>query len=92
VYRAADGRYLVISDAHFWKSAVYLLPLKNGGCLGVRYSSATVSLKMLTPRRLAHWSLRKRPLIHMIGASFMQPSVLIGDFPAKSRSGLATYN
>ncbi len=26
----ADGRYLVISDAHFRKSAVYLLPLKNG--------------------------------------------------------------
>jgi len=30
----ADGRYLVISDAHFGKSALYLLPLKNGGVSG----------------------------------------------------------
>jgi len=29
-----DGRYLVISDAHFGKSALYLLPLKNGVATG----------------------------------------------------------
>jgi Tol biopolymer transport system component len=30
----ADGRYLVISDVHFQKSALYLLPLKNGAAAG----------------------------------------------------------
>ena len=30
----ADGRYLVISDDHFGKSALYLLPLKNGAVSG----------------------------------------------------------
>ena len=30
----ADGRYLVISDVHFGKDALYLLPVKNGAAAG----------------------------------------------------------
>jgi hypothetical protein len=83
----ADGRYLILRDVRQGKSALYLLPMKDGVATVQRALFASVNLTMGTQPRPDLWFMKTKVLCHPMWMSPLPQSVqMIAWEMAKSRS------